>query len=787
MWRASCKPRRTDEEPEPDKDQLAVFPQRKPSHYDVVVGVLSARNNHELRNVIRSTWLKHSVQHPALSQRVLVKFIIGARGCEVPVEDREDPYSCRLLDITDPALNQEVEAFGFPDDTSSGLSEDRVVSVSFRVLYPIVITSLGVLHDASGAGFQRNVTVRLYQAEQEEALFTARFSPPSCGVQVSKLWYKPVEQFVLPESFEGTIVWESQDPHGLVSRNLHKVTVNDGGGVLRVIARLARHLSLLEGEDALLREESSTHKDIVFVDVVDTYRNVPAKLLSFYRWTVESMSFDLLLKTDDDCYVDLEAVFHRIAQKHLDGPNFWWGKLNWAVDRTGKWQELEYPGPAYPAFACGSGYVISSDIVEWLAGNAGRLKTYQHREGPSLKTGLQLSSVVLSLSLTCEHSPGVLLSVAGEERFPPVDARSVWDTLCLLAGATVPVTLSVPEAEGGVQGGLSARCHPPGPVLRNMAPPCRQVWVAGAAGLTVCCCTRLPLDLLLTGRGLFSLRTRVTGTEAPPGHVPVWVLGDRWCLQTSRAWPFWGQCSGVVSDQHPVPGAFEAPASPRALHAQPPLVTARPAFSGRHTCSPDWVPVFAALLVTARSSLQGSSGLARAPVPPAYLANTVTLSTLRNSVSVLCKGDVILPRRVRGSVRWVRPRTQASMGTQAGIDPAAAQLSSEQARSSPHGRWALPADATATQARACGFRAAQPGQKAPPRDLSSASCPEVAPPRQGRRSRMCRSAVLTDSLWLCEKTCTTGMLSSPQHSPLELRRLWELKARCGNPCHCQAS
>lgn len=52
-------------------------------------------------------------------------------------------------------------------------------------------------------------------------------------------------------------------------------------------------------------------------------------------------------------------------------------RLNWAVDRTGKWQELEYPSPAYPAFACGSGYVISKDIVEWLASNSERLKTYQ--------------------------------------------------------------------------------------------------------------------------------------------------------------------------------------------------------------------------------------------------------------------------------------------------------------------------------------------------------------------------------------------------------------------------
>uniref|UniRef100_A0A5F8GDS8 Uncharacterized protein n=2 Tax=Monodelphis domestica TaxID=13616 RepID=A0A5F8GDS8_MONDO len=50
-------------------DQLASFPQWKSRHYDVVVGVLSARSNHELRNVIRSTWLKHLKQHPELSQR----------------------------------------------------------------------------------------------------------------------------------------------------------------------------------------------------------------------------------------------------------------------------------------------------------------------------------------------------------------------------------------------------------------------------------------------------------------------------------------------------------------------------------------------------------------------------------------------------------------------------------------------------------------------------------------------------------------------------------------------
>ncbi|XP_076429052.1 UDP-GalNAc:beta-1,3-N-acetylgalactosaminyltransferase 2 isoform X2 [Peromyscus maniculatus bairdii] len=376
--------------------QSALFPQWKFSHYDVVVGVLSARNNHELRNVIRNTWLKHLLQHPTLSQRVLVKFIIGARGCEVPVEDREDPYSCRLLNITNPVLNQEIEAFSFPEDASSSiLSEDRVVSVSFRVLYPIVITSLGVFYDASDVGFQRNITVKLYQAEQEEALFIARFSPPSCGIQVNKLWYKPVEQFILPEAGEGALPHEFMEGvEGVAGGFIY--TVQEGDALLRSLhsrpQRLSDHMRNLRVEDALLQEESSVYDDIVFVDVVDTYRNVPAKLLDFYRWTVETTSFSLLLKTDDDCYIDLEAVFNRIAQKNLDGPNFWWGnfRLNWAVDRTGKWQELEYPSPAYPAFACGSGYVISKDIVDWLAGNSGRLKTYQ---GEDVSMGIWMAAI----------------------------------------------------------------------------------------------------------------------------------------------------------------------------------------------------------------------------------------------------------------------------------------------------------------------------------------------------------------------------------------------------------
>lgn len=36
-----------------------------------------------------------------LFERVMVKFIVGEHGCPVPEEDREDLYSCSLLNLTE--------------------------------------------------------------------------------------------------------------------------------------------------------------------------------------------------------------------------------------------------------------------------------------------------------------------------------------------------------------------------------------------------------------------------------------------------------------------------------------------------------------------------------------------------------------------------------------------------------------------------------------------------------------------------------------------------------------
>ncbi|XP_017319648.1 UDP-GalNAc:beta-1,3-N-acetylgalactosaminyltransferase 2 isoform X3 [Ictalurus punctatus] len=366
--------------------------------YEVVVGVLSARHHHDLREAIRGTWMGYVKDHPDFQNRVLVKFIIGKHGCAIPEEDREDPYSCTQLNLTDPVAMQDVTILSKPDALVP--SDVSAICLDFKVLHPVVITQLGVFPSGPQKDFRGSVTVKLF----------------------------PVDQ----KGFEGNLLWESQDPAHLMTINVSKVQLNTGGGVIKLgpieegilphrnargfpglaggfifsvydveglkaqlrgrADRQQAHETRLTKEEKALQEESHTYGDIIFVDVVDTYRTVPYKLLYFYKWAVRNADFSLLLKTDDDCYINVDEVLMNIDYKSLMRSNLWWGNFrqSWAVDRVGKWQELEYTSPVYPAFACGSGYVVSRDLVEWLASNAEKLKVYQ---GEDVSMGIWMAAV----------------------------------------------------------------------------------------------------------------------------------------------------------------------------------------------------------------------------------------------------------------------------------------------------------------------------------------------------------------------------------------------------------
>ena len=63
----------------------------------LVIGVLSARENHAQRQAIRDTWLGHIRDKAHLRDEILVRFIVGRNACHAPPALREEQFACEPI------------------------------------------------------------------------------------------------------------------------------------------------------------------------------------------------------------------------------------------------------------------------------------------------------------------------------------------------------------------------------------------------------------------------------------------------------------------------------------------------------------------------------------------------------------------------------------------------------------------------------------------------------------------------------------------------------------------
>lgn len=411
--------------------------------YDLVVGILSARRNFNLRESLRKTWVGHA---KSLKERILVKFIISDQACFIPPEYQIDPYHCEEHILHDLVHDKEIIAYTIPLlHIQSNYSSSSPVGRDFSVLHPIVITHLGIFENGLDE-IKGNTTVLLYDKITKKEIASVNFSMDNRGILINGSWFKIIPNFVLPKDFQASVVSENfnyVDPG--CSKSEGFVEIQDGGGLIvthqvkrfddipgifpeieetvhdkrcpyasgtfiyqaHVVPRDPSHSpsnhdkelrfkewkQLKLEENMRLHNESQLFSDILFVPNTDVYRNLPSQLLEFYRWISKNITFSFTLKTDDDCFVDVESILKAIHDhKFVTKSQLWWSRFrtNWLVDRVGKWAEPDYPGATYPSFACGAGYVLSADLVHWLARNADSLKRYQ---GEDVSMGIWLSAV----------------------------------------------------------------------------------------------------------------------------------------------------------------------------------------------------------------------------------------------------------------------------------------------------------------------------------------------------------------------------------------------------------
>lgn len=168
-----------------------------------------------------------------------------------------------------------------------------------------------------------------------------------------------------------------------------------------VVARFVVGTATVTKEDLrLLEKEHKQYRDIMFLpDLKDSYGSLTDKLIHMFKWLDRNANFQYVLKADDDTFVRVDALMRELKTKPRK--KFYWGFFDGRahVHRTGKWSEPDFLlCDRYLPYALGGGYIISSDMVHFVASNSPYLKKY-------LAEDVSLGSWLAATDVKREHDP----------------------------------------------------------------------------------------------------------------------------------------------------------------------------------------------------------------------------------------------------------------------------------------------------------------------------------------------------------------------------------------------
>ena len=123
--------------------------------------------------------------------------------------------------------------------------------------------------------------------------------------------------------------------------------------------------------DELLRDEARVHKDLVFGDFTDSYRNLTKKMALGIEWAAKHCQAEYVMKADEDSFVNTLEVIQLLKERQRNTPLYMGAAL---IDKEPYREpesqfyvsEDEYPGSKYPPYAAGPGYLFSGKLLRKL-------------------------------------------------------------------------------------------------------------------------------------------------------------------------------------------------------------------------------------------------------------------------------------------------------------------------------------------------------------------------------------------------------------------------------------
>lgn len=132
-----------------------------------------------------------------------------------------------------------------------------------------------------------------------------------------------------------------------------------------------------------LEEENTLYRDILFLpELKDAYEELPTKVLQTFEWIDQNVNSSYILKVDDDSFVRLDMIISEL--KSTSSVNrLYWGffRGDAHVKFSGPWAEKNWHlCDRYLPYAQGGGYILSSDLVNFIARNADLLQKYNSED-----------------------------------------------------------------------------------------------------------------------------------------------------------------------------------------------------------------------------------------------------------------------------------------------------------------------------------------------------------------------------------------------------------------------
>lgn len=202
-------------------------------------------------------------------------------------------------------------------------------------------------------------------------------------------WRCPSDQLVLDSKRKyRLIILILSSPDNLKRRDtIRKTWLADHGysGMLKYLFAIGT-LDILPEQKKTLQSETEKFDDLLLLPTLqDSYNALTRKVLYSFRSIYEYYSFDFLLKCDDDSYVLIHKILKELDQWQNGGSKkeLYWGFFNGRaqVKRSGPWKETDWIlCDYYLPHALGGGYVLSYNIIKFIANNADILKLHNSED-----------------------------------------------------------------------------------------------------------------------------------------------------------------------------------------------------------------------------------------------------------------------------------------------------------------------------------------------------------------------------------------------------------------------